>query len=35
MHPGTRGARKWTKAVNEADDAIAGLVQRAIDKAVT
>ena len=35
QHPGTNGARKWTKTVNEADAAIASIVQRYVDEAVT
>ena len=33
-HPGSSGARKWTKTVDEADEAIDALVRRALAKAV-
>ena len=32
MHPGTSGSLKWTKTVDEADAAITGLIQRALEK---
>jgi hypothetical protein len=34
IHPGTTGSRKWTKTVNEADEAIGALIERALAKAV-
>ena len=34
MHPGTSGSLKWTKTVDEADEAISDLIRRALEKAV-
>ena len=33
-HPGTTGSLKWTKTVDQADDVIADIVERALQKAV-